>query len=248
MTDVEPKKLGVSLGKVVSYVRRNFHYLAPQKWTDGAIAAYRRLSKSGVFLRKSELGMCSLLPVRKLERIVSLVGPRTILDAGCGTGRTTVYLHRRGLETLGVEASRVAIRGSERPDLIRQYDLRFALDLKQSFDLIWCFEVAEHIHPKFVNTFVDNLVCHSKVVALSAAPPGQGGEGHFNEQPQSYWEAKFADRGYALHAEWTAAMQQVDEFYSENMMVFTALGSPTVSHSTALSSALSGRVKQSCRE
>jgi SAM-dependent methyltransferase len=215
----------VLLGKGLSYVGRNVHYLSPRKWTAGAIAAYRRLSKSGVFLRESELGMCSLLPVRKIDRIVSLVRPRTILDVGCGTGRTIVYLHERGFETLGVEASGIAIRSSERPDLINRHDLRCSLDLKQFFDLVWCFEVAEHIHPRFVNTFVDSLVRHSQVVALSAAPPGQGGEGHFNEQPQRYWEKKFADRDYALHTEWTAAMQEVDEFYSENMMVFTALGS-----------------------
>ena len=172
--------------------------------------------------------MCSLFPVRKVDQIVNLVRPKTILDVGCGTGRTTVYLHQRGFETLGVEASGIAIRSSERPDLIRQHDLRFALDLGQFFDLVWCFEVAEHIHPKFASTFVDSLVRHSNVIALSAAPPGQGGEGHFNEQPQSYWEAKFADRGYALHDEWTAAMQTVNEFYSENMMVFSALGSRKV--------------------
>ena len=214
------------LRRGLSYVGRNFHYLFPREWGAGVIAAYRRLSKSGVFVRESELGMCSLLPIRKVDRIVSLVRPRTILDVGCGTGRTTVYLHQHGFEVLGVEASGIAIRSSERPDLIRRRDLRFALDLKKSFDLVWCFEVAEHIHPRFANTFVDSLIRHSKVVALSAAPPGQGGEGHFNEQPQSYWEAKFADRGYALHAEWTAAMKEIDEFYSENMMVFTALGSP----------------------
>jgi hypothetical protein len=36
---------------------------------------FRRLSKCGVFLQESELGMCSLLPVRKVDRIVSPVGP-----------------------------------------------------------------------------------------------------------------------------------------------------------------------------
>jgi 2-polyprenyl-3-methyl-5-hydroxy-6-metoxy-1,4-benzoquinol methylase len=191
------------------------------------MAAYRRLSKSGVFLYKKELGMCSLLPARKVDEIVRLVRPTTILDVGCGTGRTTVYLHERGFETVGIEASPIAIRASERPDLIRLHDLRFALDLKRFFDLVWCFEVAEHIHPRFVETFVDSLVRHSKVIALSAAQPGQGGEGHFNEQPQSYWKAKFADRGYVLHEEWTQAVQRIDEFYSENMMVFTARGSRT---------------------
>lgn len=194
--------------------------------------------------------MCSLLPALKVDEIVRLVRPTTILDVGCGTGRTTVYLHERGFETLGIEASAIAIRASERPDLIRLHDLRFALDLKQFFDLVWCFEVAEHIHPKFVDTFVDSLVRHSRVIALSAAPPGQGGEGHFNEQPQSYWEAKLADRGYALHEEWTQAVQQIDEFYSENMMVFIALGSPvqTYSLNAALGPDSPGRPKSSRAE
>lgn len=165
--------------------------------------------------------MCSLHPVRKVDKIVELVNARSILDIGCGTGKTTVYLHRRGFEAVGVEASSLAILKSENPDLIHQHDLRNELHLRKSFDLVWCFEVAEHIHPKFVDIFVNNLTRHSKVVALSAAPPGQGGEGHFNEQPKSYWEKKFADRGYALHAEWTSAMQEIDEFYSENMLVFT---------------------------
>ena len=214
-------KVGFQRG--ICYVGRNLHYLAPWEWGAGAVAAYRRLSKSGVFLRQSEMGMCSLLPVQKLDRIVSLAQPETILDVGCGTGRTTAYLHKLGFHVLGVEASRIAIRSSDRPDLIYNHDLRLPLDLNQLFDLVWCFEVAEHIHPKFVETFVDNLTRHSKLVAISAAPPGQGGEGHFNEQPQTYWAQKFADRGYGLHIEWTTALQQIDEFYSKNMMVFSAM-------------------------
>jgi SAM-dependent methyltransferase len=207
--------------KQLEYISRNLIYISPWKWKAGAKAVYRRLSRSGVFLSKSELAMCSLHPVRKVDRIIELVNPGSILDIGCGTGRTTAYLHRRGFNVVGVEASGVAIRNSEMPDRIHQHDLRIPLDLRKRFDMVWCFEVAEHIHPKFVDIFVDSLVRHSNTVALSAAPPGQGGEGHFNEQPQSYWEKKFADRGYELHPEWTAAMQRIEEFYSENMMVFT---------------------------
>ena len=59
------------------------------------------------------------------------------------------------------------------------------------FNLVWCFGVAEHIHSKFVDVFVGNLVRYSKVVALSAAAPGQGGAGHFNGQPQSSWEEPY---------------------------------------------------------
>jgi hypothetical protein len=53
----------------IKHFGRNLHYLAPWEWRAGAIAAYSRFSKSGVFLRQSEMGMCSLLPVRKLDRM-----------------------------------------------------------------------------------------------------------------------------------------------------------------------------------
>jgi SAM-dependent methyltransferase len=164
--------------------------------------------------------MASLHPARKVDRILELATPQSVLDAGCGTGRTVVYLRDRGIEVLGVEFSRVAIKHSPRPDLIVRHDLRKPVNLGRTFDLVWCFEVAEHIHPKFVDIFVDTLVRHGRLIVLSAAHPGQGGEGHFNEQPQSYWEKRFEDRNYQLHKEWTAAMRAVDEFYSGNMMVF----------------------------
>jgi 2-polyprenyl-3-methyl-5-hydroxy-6-metoxy-1,4-benzoquinol methylase len=144
----------------LAYIRRNLTYISPWKWKAGAKAVFRRLSRSGVFLSESELGMCSLHPVRKVDRIVELVNARSILDIGCGTGKTTVYLHRRGFEAVGVEASSLAILKSENPDLIHQHDLRNELHLRKSFDLVWCFEVAEHIHPKFVDIFVNNLTRH----------------------------------------------------------------------------------------
>ena len=42
------------------------------------------------------------------------------------------------------------------------------------------------------DTFVQNLVRHaSGAILFSAAPPGQGGEFHVNEQPYEYWRGKF---------------------------------------------------------
>ena len=32
-------------------------------------------------------------------------------------------------------------------------------------------------------------------MAVTAAPPGQGGTGHVNEQPQSYWIDRFRTEG-----------------------------------------------------
>jgi hypothetical protein len=121
-------------------------------------------------------------------------------------------MKRRDIAVIGVEASSAAIRASGCSDLIVRHVLRQPLELNRRFDLVWCFEVAEHIHPDYVETFLDSLVRHSDTVAMSAAPPGQGGEGHCNEQAQSYWIAKLASRGYCLHEEWTNELRAVNEF------------------------------------
>jgi len=205
---------------LLSYLRRNAKYGLPWRWKAGTKAIYRRVSGNGMLFAKSDLSMCSLLPVKKVDRIIQLVKPTSVLDVGCGTGKTLAYFHSRGVDVFGVEGSRLAIQHSETPRLVSRLDVRYPFNLGRVFDLVWCFEVAEHIGPKWTDNFVDSLVRHSRVVAISAAPPGQGGEGHFNEQPQEYWQRKFSDRGYTLHAKWTAALQETDEFYSKNMMVF----------------------------
>jgi SAM-dependent methyltransferase len=206
---------------LLDYVRRNARYALPHYWRRGAKAIYRRFSRNGILFAEDELGMASLHPSLKTARIVELVHPGSVVDVGCGTGATLQQFMEMGVEAIGVEASRAAIRASSMRTSIVRHDLRRPLDLKRRFDLAWCFEVAEHIHPMHVDIFVDSLCRLSDIVTLSAAPPGQGGEGHFNEQPQSYWSALFGRRGYALHENWTLQMQSVDEFYSENMRVFS---------------------------
>jgi hypothetical protein len=66
------------------------------------------------------------------------------------------------------------------------------------FDVVMSLEVAEHIPPDLADAFVDHLVAHARrTIVLSAAHPGQGGQGHVNEQPKSYWTEKLRVRGWA---------------------------------------------------
>lgn len=60
------------------------------------------------------------------------------------------------------------------------------------------FEVAEHLRPEKAETFVETLTRHSDLVVMSAAPEGQGGDGHFNEQPPEYWIGLMGGRGFGL--------------------------------------------------
>jgi 2-polyprenyl-3-methyl-5-hydroxy-6-metoxy-1,4-benzoquinol methylase len=64
--------------------------------------------------------------------------PRSVLDAGCGTGRVAIELARRGVEVVGVDvdASMLATARAHAPDVEwHQHDL-VTLDLGREFDLV----------------------------------------------------------------------------------------------------------------
>jgi len=136
---------------------------------------------------------------------------KSAIDVGAGAGDLV-----KGFLDLGYDAY-----GIEGIDTCRQYlvcpdermiihDLRLPIDLKSymwntRFDICTCWEVAEHIEPEFADVFIENLIGLSDRILMSACPPNPAGKpskgsvGHWNEQPQSYWQGKFKIRGYARH-------------------------------------------------
>ena len=69
-------------------------------------------------------------------------------------------------------------------------------------DLSMSVECAEHILSEYSDVFVDNLTSLSrKYIFFTAAKPGQGGTGHINEQPMSFWLDKFSGRGFIINKE-----------------------------------------------
>jgi hypothetical protein len=90
----------------------------------------------------------------------------------------------------------------------------------RSFDLVWCFKVAEHIHPAFTSNLLDTLCAHAPHLLLSAAHPGQGGVGHFNEQPAEYWIERLAEREFVFDASSTKRLVANWQWYPENVMFF----------------------------
>ena len=181
---------------------------------------YRRLFKTSIFFQKSELEKNSLFPIEKLKKTVVLFQPKSVLDLGCGTGKSLDYFKLGGIEVIGVDGSKLAIRHALHPELIIRHDLNKELNLKRVFDLIWSYELVEHIHPKYVNNLLKTFSNHSDVIVMSAAKPGQGGEGHFNEQLPGYWIRMFIKYDYIYNDEKTEEFKKISEKYSENMLVF----------------------------
>jgi SAM-dependent methyltransferase len=124
----------------------------------------------------------------------------SVLDVGCGAGAWLVAWKEQGCEVFGVDGAHVSpdaliIDASE----FRAHDLRLAMDLGRRFALVQCLEVAEHLPAAAAPVLVASLCRHADLVLFSAAPPGQGGESHLNEQPYAYWRDHFAAHGYTLY-------------------------------------------------
>jgi SAM-dependent methyltransferase len=161
--------------------------------------------------------------------IVDDFRPGSVVDVGCGTGALLEALRDRGCTVFGLEYAEAALRYCRARRLdVAKFDLeRSAFRDGRAFDVAVSMEVAEHLPETAADRYVDLLTRLSPVVVFTAAPPGQGGADHVNEQPPAYWIARFRQRGFD-HAEaqsrrwrerWRAA-GDVASWYTDNLMIF----------------------------
>lgn len=158
--------------------------------------------------------------------------PRRLLDLGCADGHLVKVAAALGVEAVGMD---IAVE----PDIGERFELRKAdlseyqeIEPYRSFDMVLSWEVAEHLPEAnaggLVSSIVRNIAPGGWLV-FTAAVPGQGGHGHINEQPHSYWRERFAERGLtylsgpteALRSTW-AAVTGPCWWYPQNLQVFGA--------------------------
>jgi SAM-dependent methyltransferase len=138
-----------------------------------------------------------------LKALTENLGPfRKVLDVGCGVGTFLRAALAEGAEVIkGIDGDWVESRMLVIPsDCFKGADLNNEFPkIEQSFDLVICLEVAEHLHESRAEDFISWLTQCSPVILFSAAVPGQGGIGHLNEKLQSYWASIFSKFGFSAY-------------------------------------------------
>lgn len=124
----------------------------------------------------------------------------TVLDVGCGAGAWLQVWKAHGASIKGLDGdylnpASLLIDEQE----FQPLNVAEAFQLDRRYELAQCLEVAEHIEPAASAQLVSNLCGHADLVLFSAAPPGQGGENHQNEQPYAYWRTLFQEQGFQLY-------------------------------------------------
>lgn len=131
---------------------------------------------------------------------------KSCLDVGSGAGGYVYWLKRKGLAATGVEYS-CSGRIISRLQGVKVLSFDCSDEAKRPnfgrVDLAFSIEVAEHLPTDLEEAFVSYIVSQSELVVFSAAHPGQGGQGHINEQPPSHWRKIFRKFGYGFRPDET---------------------------------------------
>lgn len=157
--------------------------------------------------------------------ILELFQPQSLLDMGGGAGHWAAEARARGVrDVLTVDGPWVppSARATP-PDCFLEHDLSRPLTLARRFDVALCLEAAEHLPASVGAQLVQTLTEAAPVVVFSAAMPGQGGDGHVNEQLASYWARLFEKRGYGCYGDlrrriWNDPLVEV--WYRQNLLCF----------------------------
>lgn len=158
--------------------------------------------------------------------LMTQLKPQSVIDIGCATGGYLAEFSRYGVRIMGVDGARTVVDHLliPRQNLII-HDLKHPLYINDNFDLCICIEVAEHLDARYADTLVKSITRSSDTIFFTAAPPGQGGEDHVNEQPPEYWIRLFMGEGFAYQKELTESLRwQLKDlpagYIVENMMMF----------------------------
>lgn len=161
--------------------------------------------------------------------------PRGVLDVGAGEGHWLDAAHALwpGASMLGLDL----ITRTDTFPMVHHWDADGDVELPlhagpgdnnpeqtqhRRWPLVLCLETAEHLTPESGDRLVAELCRVGREVLWSAAIPGQGGDGHVNEQPPAYWSERFNRHGFFLSDPFRMRLwgdAEVESWYRQNLLL-----------------------------
>lgn len=140
-------------------------------------------------------------------------GVKSVIDVGCGEGRTIDYFHQLGCRVLGIDGIEQA-----HPNITCHDYTQGPLAIRDPFDLAWSCEFVEHVEEEYISNFLTTFQC-ANAVLMTHAEPGQLGHHHVNCQYASYWKGTMAAAGFRF-----------DEGFTQEARARAALNTFPINH------------------
>jgi 2-polyprenyl-3-methyl-5-hydroxy-6-metoxy-1,4-benzoquinol methylase len=170
-----------------------------------------------------------------MEAVYNKLKPTSMLDVGCGPCPAISKFSELGVtDIVGLDGDDQLISGQTRSaEYVEPFlDKMIIFDLEGSsfvmgkkFDLVWSFEVAEHIEK--VENYVETLTANcAKFIVMTHALPNQIGYHHVNCQDDAYWIEKIEAKGFKLRSDLVELFKEANgqdtcsRYFCESGLVF----------------------------
>ena len=171
---------------------------------------------------------------QEVMRILSeYINPNSVVDIGGGVGTWV----KCAMKQFGInENDALLIENPSVGEFLEipnssflSQDLENEIRIEKKFDMAISLEVAEHLSANRAESFIQNITELSNVVLFSAALPFQGGKGHINERPLSFWCELFRRNSYMAYDVIRPIIQNdkdIDYWYRQNLVLFVKNETP----------------------
>ena len=160
------------------------------------------------------------------DRIVALLRPKRVFDAGCAHGFLIEALWDRGVQAWGRDISSFAV-SQARLDM-RPFVSAGSITepLGGPFDLVTCIEVLEHMPEEDTTAAIAAMAAAAPLVLFSSSPTDLDEPTHITVRPIRWWLDRFAAAGLAPMPDFDASfltphaylLQRTDEPITERLL------------------------------
>jgi SAM-dependent methyltransferase len=130
------------------------------------------------------------------EHLIGTYAIQSVLDIGAGAGWSTRWFVEKGVYTLGVEGSSVALRHNRcRSNVVKHSYSEAPFVPACCFDLAWCAGFVQQLEERSIPNLMTSFQS-CKYVCLTPADVQEKAYRHVNSQPTSYWVKKMNEYGF----------------------------------------------------